>query len=287
MISKIEYQGLVDCVEISNADIRVVVSTTFGPRILSYRLNGGENVLGWHPHAEVNTDLGIWKPYGGHRLWIAPEDMPRSYTPDNDSVDVNVVDDLSAIFTQRAEPFSNTQKQISIKLDEVGSGVRIDHKITNLGEDLMEISAWALTIMAAGGEAIVPNEPFAPYSHNDLLPVRTMALWPYTDLADPRWKFRKDSIGLRVDESIRSPQKFGVLNKRGWAAYRWRGLMFVKRFEFIEGSIYPDMNSNVEVYTDGGFVELETLSPLTAVSPGGSVSHVERWELSTEIEDLF
>jgi hypothetical protein len=39
------------------------------------------------------------------------------------------------------------------------------------------------------------------------------------------------------------------------------------------------MNSNVEVYTDGGFVEVETLSPLKKLARGQSVHHREIWEL--------
>jgi hypothetical protein len=40
------------------------------------------------------------------------------------------------------------------------------------------------------------------------------------------------------------------------------------------------MNSNFEFYTDGGFVEIETLSPLETVRPSESIEHFESWELS-------
>jgi hypothetical protein len=40
------------------------------------------------------------------------------------------------------------------------------------------------------------------------------------------------------------------------------------------------MSSNIEVYTDGGFAEVETLSPMKKLGPGESVLHTERWELS-------
>ena len=84
---------------------------------------------------------------------------------------------------------------------------------------------------------------------------------------------------IRVDESIGTQQKFGVLNKQGWAAYQWQGLTFTKRFDHIDGQTYPDMNSNTEVYTAGGFVEIETLSPLKTLQPGESIAHTEHWEL--------
>jgi hypothetical protein len=39
------------------------------------------------------------------------------------------------------------------------------------------------------------------------------------------------------------------------------------------------MNSNTEVYTAGGFVELESLSPLQTLHPGNSIDYRETWEL--------
>jgi len=40
------------------------------------------------------------------------------------------------------------------------------------------------------------------------------------------------------------------------------------------------MNSSFEVYTDGGFIEIESLSPLRHLEPGHFVDHQERWELT-------
>ncbi len=280
MIAKAEYLGFPNCVEISNGDAKLIVSTDFGPRILFYGLDAGENILGWHGEAEVKTALGTWKPYGGHRLWIAPENMPLSYAPDNEAVEYSIDGEFSARFIQPLEPNTNTQKEITVTLFETGSETVIDHKITNHGDKEIELSAWALTIMRSGGEAVIPNEPAKSYGGDTLLPVRSIAVWPYTDFTDPRWKFKKDAIRLRVDENEHSPQKIGVLNKQGWAAYEWQNLRFVKHFDFTEDAVYPDMNSNTEVYSAGSFMEVETLSPLTKLNPGEQVIYKESWQLS-------
>lgn len=280
MIRESIYQGHAGCIEISNGSASVVVSTAFGPRVLSYALDGGENVLGWHPDAAVETDLGIWKPYGGHRLWLAPENMPLSYSPDNEPVVCVKNNDLSATVVPKADPAAEIEKQMIVTLDADGSGVTIDHRITNVSDEPRVIAAWSLTIMRPGGVAIVPNEPLEPYGRDRLLPVRSMALWSYTDFTDPRWSFEKDEIRLRIDESRTHPQKFGVLNKQGWAAYECDGLRFTKRFTIVEDAAYPDMNSNTEIYTAGGFVEVETLSPLKMLSPGEAVEHRETWSLA-------
>lgn len=278
MIREVPYLDLTGCFEIANSDARLIVSTGFGPRVLFYGLDGGENVFGWHPEAAVETQLGTWKPYGGHRLWAAPENMPLSYAPDNSPVEVDVHDELSLTVTADIHPATQLQKRMSLSLASSGAGVTVDHRIKNCGDTAVEIAAWALTIMRSGGVALVPNEPLGQYGGDNLLPVRSMALWPYTDFTDPRWKFEKDSIRLRCDESFGHPQKFGVLNKQGWAAYEMDGLTFTKRFEYVDAA-YPDMNSNTEIYTAGGFMEVETLSPMRNLEPGENVEHQERWDL--------
>lgn len=279
MINTVSYKSLPNCLEISNGEAKLIISTDVGPRILFYGFDESENILGWHPEAEVNTALGKWKPYGGHRLWSAPENMPLSYAPDNEPVEFTKKDEFSVRLVPPLET-TNLQKEMTITLAPSGSLVTIDHKITNRGDAELEISAWALTIMRPGGEVIIPNEPFKPYGPETLLPVRSMALWSYTDFTDPRWKFEKEHIRLRVDENINTQQKIGVLNRQGWASYHWENLSFVKRFDFTEDAIYPDMNSNMEVYTDGGFVEIETLSPLKKLKKAEAIQHNEVWELS-------
>lgn len=61
--------------------------------------------------------------------------------------------------------------------------------------------------------------------------------------------------------------------------YRCGNLEFVKRFDFDENAVYPDLNSNTEVYTAGSFVEIESLAPLRTLASGESTEHSERWEL--------
>lgn len=266
------------CIELSNGEASIIASTDFGPRIVSYSLAAGENILGWHPEAAVRTDLGRWKPYGGHRLWMAPENMPLSYAPDNEPVQIEEHGDLSLSLSAK-EDAAGIEKRITLTLDETGSRLTLEHQITNRG-GAREASAWALTIMAPGGEAVIPNEPFAPYSGETLLPVRSMAVWSYTDFTDPRWTFTKDEIRIRVDESLGHQQKIGILNKQGWAGYRLGDLFFRKSFEYVEVASYPDMNSNTEIYTAGGFVEVESLSPLRKLEAGDSITYIETWELT-------
>lgn len=275
----ITYRSFPNCIRLTNNEIEVIVTTDVGPRILKYSFIDGENILGEHLEAAVNTPLGEWKPYGGHRLWIAPENMPNSYAPDNSPVKYETKNNSAVHLIQPLEPVSQTQKEMTVTLEKEGSRVVIKHKITNLGNKSIELSAWALTIMRGGGICEIPNEEFKPYSPKTLLPVRNITCWSYTDFSDSRWQFGKNSIYLKVDESQPEPQKIGVLNREGWAAYNWQNLRFVKSFEFVEDAVYPDLNSNTEVYTAGGFVEVESLSPLQKVAPNEFIEYAETWKL--------
>jgi hypothetical protein len=281
-MEKIQYRDLADCVRLTNGEIELVVTTGVGPRVLAYNFVGGENVLGWHPHAAIQSELGEYRIYGGHRLWIAPEIMPQTYAPDSAPVEYFFdAAENSIRLVQPVEPVSRTQKEMTVTLAGTGSGVSINHKITNCGSAEVELAAWALTIMRGGGTGEIPNEPFAPYGRETLLPVRTLTVWAYTDLSDSRWSFDREFIRLRVDESKPEPQKIGVLNKQGWAKYRLDDAIFTKYFDFEENASYPDMNSNTEFYTAGSFVEVETLAPLRRLPPGEATEHVERWQLET------
>lgn len=283
-MEKIKFLDFQNCIRLSNGEIEIVVTTDFGPRIVAYNFVGGENVLGIHADAKVETALGVWKPYGGHRLWIAPENMPNSYAPDNQAVEYFYDEQKNSIrLVQAVETVTRTRKELVIMLDEKGSGACVRHKITNLDDREIEIAAWALTIMRGGGEVLIPNEPFAPYSGETLLPVRNLTVWSYTDLSDSRWKFDREFIRLKVDGQKEQPQKIGVLNKSGWVKYQLEDVSFTKKFEYFENAVYPDMNSNTEIYCAGDFIEIETLSPVKKLAANSTVEHQEYWELDKNI----
>jgi hypothetical protein len=110
----------------------------------------------------------------------------------------------------------------------------------------------------------------------------SLALWPYTDPAEPRVWWGKRHIA--VEAQLKAPFKVGFSNPRGWLAYWLDGSLFVKRAAFDAGASYYDLGSSSEFYCNPRFVELETLAPVTTLSPGGSVEQVETWELYADIQ---
>lgn len=281
-VDRVTCLGQANCIRLSNGTVDVVVTTAVGPRVIRYGFVAGDNLLGEVPELSVKTALGEWKPWGGHRLWTAPEDMPRSYSPDNAPVQATVTGG-SVRLTQPVEPQTGIVKELTVTLAESGTGVVVGHRLTNRSLWSIDVSPWALTIMNAGGTIVIPQEPYA--SHDDaLLPVRAMTLWAYTDLSDPRWRIGPKFVRLSTDAARAGSQKVGVSNTRGWAGYARNGQLFVKQYGWKEGATYPDNGVNTEAYTAGSFIELETLGPLATLAPGESATHEERWSLFRDVD---
>jgi hypothetical protein len=275
-VDKTTWQGH-DALQLSNGTVELVVTTGIGPRIIRYAFVGGENVLAELAETPATkTPLGEWKPWGGHRLWAAPESMPGSYGPDNGPVQAQVSGNRVTLTQPRDA--AGMEKQLSVTLADRGTGVTIGHRLTNGTPWTLDLSAWALTIMNGGGMVIVPNEPYK--SHDEaLLPTRALATWAYTDLSDPRWTFGSKYIRLRTDPGSNAPQKIGIANRSGWAGYLRNDTLFVKRTDWDDTAAYPDFGVNTETYTSGNFIELETLGPLRKVPPAAAAVHEERWFL--------
>lgn len=272
----IAYGGWAKCVRISDGRTELVVTTDVGPRIMRYGKPGGINLLKEYRHQLGRRGGKTWRIYGGHRLWIAPEDRKRTYVPDNKPVEWTW---NGRVLTVSQEPDGVTHLAKSLRIMYTGRGlVRIEHQITNRGRRQAHFAPWALTVMAPGGEAVFPQEPYR--SHRvEKLPARPLVLWPYTNMSDVRWTWGARELRLRQDTAATAPQKVGFLSTQGWMAYRLDRQAFVKGHTFQAGATYPDFGCNVETFTNEEMLELETLGPLLRLKPGATATHVEQWGL--------
>jgi hypothetical protein len=65
----------------------------------------------------------------------------------------------------------------------------------------------------------------------------------------------------------------------GWVAYLNSGTLFVKRFDYREGAVYPDLGTRYQTFSNEDMLEMETVGELVSLRPGQSASLVESWEL--------
>ena len=120
----VQYLGKPNNIRVSNGVVELILTTDYGPRIMRYAFIGSGdagNVFATIPPTKPNlkTAYGDWFIYGGHRLWHAPESVPRSYEPDNDPIQA-VVDGNVIKLIEPTEKHTGIQKEMWVSLDAQG-----------------------------------------------------------------------------------------------------------------------------------------------------------------------
>lgn len=268
-----------NCISLVNETISLLVTQSVGPRIISLRFKGGDNLFAELPDFMIERPDGKkFHFYGGHRLWHAPESMPRTYALDDMPVDI-VTTSNSVSAKQTIEVETGIEKSIRISLVDGKSQIIIQHMLTNRSLWPIECAPWAITQLKLGGVAILPQSQ----QQTELLPNRSLAIWPYTNVASPYVKWGNKYIILH-SEMKEGAFKIGFPNRRGWLAYWLNGTLFVKRTSFDPQAAYYDFNSSSECYCNAQFLELETLGPIGTLAPQASVEHNETWELYAGVD---
>ena len=263
------------CVEIKAGDLRLAVTTKVGPRIIGCFIGDSDfnhfAVLPATPYPGVDNGFVL---YGGHRLWHSPEEVPRTYEPDNDSVKV-VQQKTGVEFICKPCEATGMLKKIFVEPLENGL-ICVTHTIENTGMWPVELAPWTLSQMAPGGTCIMPlgtdpeGYPFAPD--------RKLNFWPYTDLKDKRLVLGSDYIMVKSDPKCEKSLKIGYNNFAGWVAYVNNGQALVKYFDYDFEGEYSDDGCSNECYTCKDFTEMELLGAKETLEPGEAVQFVEYWQ---------
>jgi hypothetical protein len=228
----------------------------------------------------VATPFGDYHFRGGHRLWHAPEGMPRSYIPDDKGARVEEIEDW-VVIRQPVEEHTGIAKTLTIRLDAERPRVVVEHELRNEGASPVRLAPWAISMLRLGGVAVLP-QPTGKADAAGLLPNRQLVLWPYTQVGDARLVLRDDFVLVKGAASL-PPLKLGYANTAGWLGYWLEGTLLVKRFKSVRaGAEYADMGCNAEMYCNDRFIELESLGPLVTLEPGATAAHTETWEVYTE-----
>jgi hypothetical protein len=272
--SKTDYRGG-EAVVLSTPSISLTVTTDVGPRVVALTSVAGKkagNLFLQFPAGEKPSNGYMIR--GGHRLWHSPEDIVRTYQPDDSPLAVKPLPNGLAL-AQPTEEKTGLQKAMKIEVTGERT-VKVTHALTNQGLWTVETAAWALTMLRGDGYAVLPLLPKGNHADGDLLPGYSFVPWTYTDLSLPVWDLHRDFIGIDVPKA-KAAQKFGITNYPGWSACWVDGVTFVKYAPVVQNAVYPDLGCAFEVFTNGKMIELETLSPLVKLAPGKSVTHTEHW----------
>jgi hypothetical protein len=276
-VEKMKYQGWSNCYRISNGEVELVVTSDVGPRVIRFGFVGGQNLFKEYADQLGGTKEEKFQLRGGDRVWKAPEDPVATWAPDNMTVEITITAN-GLIARAPVEPLTSLQKEIEVRMAPSGTKVTVLHRITNHSLFSLEYSVWALTMMAPGGIAITGFPPRGRHPAN-LEPSNPLVMWAYTNLSDKRWTFMKKYLALRQDPANSEAQKLGMFNPNTWGAYILNGEAFIKRSQAIPGEPYPDFGCSFETFTNNEFLEMETLGPLTKLTPGKTAEQVENWSL--------
>lgn len=282
-VKELEYENYGKCVSITNGIIEAYVTIDIGPRIIRFGFVDGPNLLFndierkcfaedkliGERYGKGNT----YYFYGGHRLWISPESIPETYSPDSEPVMYSILPD-GVRFTPPQQEENELQLSMELIMN-TGNDMMIVHSAQNLCPDSRQFSLWGITMLAKNGLEIFPQNT----AETGLLPNRLIVLWPYSKTNDPRLFLGNRFITLKQDPKNTDIFKIGTNNFAGWAAYANDGCVFVKRYVHDYDHTYPDHGASFETYTSEHFLEMETLSPLYEVDFKETVRHVENWSL--------
>jgi hypothetical protein len=280
----LNFAGWEKNLKLANDYVELIVTLEVGPRIISYRPLNGHNVFKLVEEEAGRSNEKEWRIRGGHRFWLGPEDFGSkeslTYALDNSEVAHAIKNPHSVAVSHLTNSPAIVRREMVISLDRAGPGVMVEHRLTNESEASLAAAPWALSVMAPGGYAVIPQPRLGTHP-TDYAPNRTIVAWPFTDLADERLRLGRRTIVLTQKEG--SPIKFGLRHTAGWAAYFCRGHLFVKSVPYIDGEIYPDLGSNFEAFANAELLELETLGPLKQLAPGETLLHNESWVVFSNV----
>jgi hypothetical protein len=293
MIQEIPYAGWKRNSRLQGQTTELILTLEVGPRIIRYAFHDDKNVFVELPEQMGGTDEKEWKIRGGHRLWTAPEG-DHSYELDNGPVTWKKLGEAAVEIIQPASKAFGFQKTLRVELLE-NELVRVAHLLTNTGGKTLDVTPWALSVMAPGGVALIPQPPLDLHPSEfpdgratkpeEFLPNREMILWPFTDLTDGRYAFSEHFLRLTYLPE-RPATKLGLKLPTGWIAYQNGDNVFAKHFSYDPALPYPDRGSNFEIFTNVQILELESLAPSLPLKPGGVAEHVEHWVLNKTSADL-
>ncbi len=265
-------------IKLNNGFIELEITLDVGPRIIRLGKIGGENIMYNDTQDLVNNDCSAvygegekWHIYGGHRLWLSPEDS-TTYYPDNHPVHYELIENGIVLIPKKWEV---VDVQPSMKIEFLSKNeIKVSHKMVNYGEK-RKLCLWALTVMKAGGEMVFDlSKEDTGYLAN-----RNLVMWSYASFNDSRLKIEDDKIVVKSDLAVPEAFKLGAYKRDMVAKYTYGDTTFEKRITGDDKGIYPDYSCNFETYCTNIIHEIETLSTIEEIDKDYEKEHIEYWSI--------
>ena len=246
------------------------------PRVLAFRLKGGENPL--HISREYE--------YIGVRSWFfEPTQIPESGLPALQPATAERTGARSVRLTAAPDDSSGLRLTMEIALDAERPILHIRHGFKNMRAEKRRIACWALNVIRP--DAGVGVTPWRTGGRRSLL------FWPNTDPNEAGIYLGLRALALDYRITPQNGwQKVGTNGDAGWIAFVWNETALKSTVAHVADAEYPEdggtvtmFNSTSEVF-DGKprFGEIENVGPLSELMPGDTLWMEQELELFTRIE---
>jgi hypothetical protein len=292
-IEEIDYKGWKNAIEISNADINLIVVPEVG-RIIHFSFKNSENIFYENSELEgllFKTDSfynhKIEAPnIGGNRILPCSEDYFYEITDCRNIPDPYI--NASAYSINYLEngvvlksPISNylgIQIERKITINSSGSQVYIEQKITKIKTaknnqlEKIPVTLWSLSKIKTPNFSYIKSTEKSIFKNGF-----TISEWPDTKNYAPENITLNNGL-IALKSSKKFPQKIGA-DAKSWVAVYNDNNLFVESFEFDESATYPDFGTSVTIFGNELFSELEVLSPEKHLKIGECIKYNIRWNL--------
>ena len=224
----------------------------------------------------VGDEDSAWHVYGGHRVWVAPENAD-TYAPDNAPCQVEIAEDRLTVI---APVVQRTGLQKRLTVGARGRRFVVEHGVRNTEASLQLGAVWAITCVDPTGVVAFP------WGRDGAWDLKRVTFWNRwmgrtSDVTSAQWQAGPDLFRV---VPTGEEGKIGTNSLEGWVALCREDATFIKARQWIPAH-YPDDDCSLQVYTSPMFVELETLGPLTTFYPGDEVVHAETWTVTADAVD--
>ena len=272
-----EAHGYTGCVELKNADTRVILDPNCGGRVLEYSWKGRNTI-----HLDPEQAGWVYEPGKkavnprGGRLDIGPEMViPKHPILWLGRWKAEITGPRAARMTSQADEATGVQLVRDFLLDEHTSHLKCTQTIKNVSEKTKRWCHWSRTLAKGGGICLVPLSDESRFPNRYIMygPGSAMQYRP----EDPNIVERDGFLEIKGTPAY---PKLGLDSRVGWFAYLMKDdLLFVKRFPTYPDRVYNEMAAltiSIYYYKDV-MCELEPIGPQESIAPGKSASYTEDW----------
>lgn len=289
-------------VELHDGNLRLGVSAETGARVMSFSLEGYDNVLAvGEPFKKgFKAEISPQAPhtaYLGHVSWLAPQSQWwqfQSLNQERKLAQASWPPDAYLAFaparTVKASPtLVNMQGEASpisgVRMDKTfaleNGRARISTSLLNISDRELPWTPWFITRVPGDAHIYVPADEHSVFNYSGF---DTKFFEPiYYEINQNLFQLRKPQPKAG---GFGQQGKFHLHPRSNWMASFHAGQLLIIRFEMLErDAVYPE-HGLVEVYfrnfhegPDASVIELESHSAAAPLPVGATISATQHWSL--------